>query len=175
MEENTMTIREATNLWVNRDMSAIPLSVVEKLAKCSDYNDLMEITPPAINDRVYVFDNGEYGEITNYTTDDDGNGIYTIILDNDEEITTTDTNDFEVQRDEYFPMWGTMWSFDDNCDVRWLEDNMQIMANCGFRIYESEDYGYIFGIDGAGYDFYEAHWIPLYKAIGLKWHDNEEE
>ncbi len=61
-----MTIREATNLWVNRDMSAIPLSVAEKLAKCSDYNDLMEITPPAINDRVYVFDNGEYGEITNY-------------------------------------------------------------------------------------------------------------
>ena len=52
---------------------------------------------------------------------------------------------------------------------------MQIMANCGFRIYESEDYGYIFGIDGAGYDFYEAHWIPLYKAIGLKWHDNEED
>ena len=124
-----------------------------------------------------IAENGNmfYGEITNYTTDDDGNGIYTIRLDNDEEITTTDTNDFEVQRDEYFPMWGTMWSFDDNCDVRWLEDNMQIMANCGFRIYESEDYGYIFGIDGAGYDFYEAHWIPLYKAIGLKWHDNEEE
>ena len=47
------------------------------------------------------------------------------------------------------------------------------MADCGFRIYEQEDYGYIFGIDGAGYDFYEAHWIPLYKARGLKWHLTE--
>lgn len=45
------------------------------------------------------------------------------------------------------------------------------MADCGFRIYESDDFGgYIFGIDGAGYDFYDAHWIPLYKARGLRWH-----
>ena len=69
-------------------------------------------------------------------------------------------------------MWGTMWSFTDSSDNSWLEDkkNLQTMADCGFRIYEQEDYGYIFGIDGAGYDFYEAHWIPLYKARGLEWH-----
>ena len=36
--------------------------------------------------------------------------------------------------------------------------------------------GYFFGIDGAGYSFYEEHWIPLYKARGLQWHkENEEE
>lgn len=29
------------------------------------------------------------------------------------------------------------------------------------------------GIDGAGYDFYEAHWIPLYEARGLHWHEGE--
>lgn len=68
-----------------------------------------------------------------------------------------------------------MWAFDNSCDIDWLENNMQVMANCGFRIYESKDYGYVFGIDGAGYDFYESHWIPLYKARGFKWHDNEEE
>ena len=169
-----MNIREAANLWVNRDMIAVPYSVVEKLAKYSDYNDIVEVTPPAINDRVYVFDNGEYGEITDYTTDDDGNDIYTIRLDNDDEITTTDINGFEVQHDDFLPMWGTMWAFDSNFDTEWLEENLQLMANCGFRIYESEDYGYIFGIDGAGYDFYEAHWIPLYKARGLMWHDKEK-
>ena len=48
------------------------------------------------------------------------------------------------------------------------------MSECGFRIYYSEKYGYFFGIDGAGYDFYEAHWIPLYKARGLKWHENDD-
>ena len=70
-------------------------------------------------------------------------------------------------------MWGTMWSFGDNVDDWWLEKNggLQAMSNCGFRIYESEEFGYFFGIDGAGYDFYESHWEPLYKARGLQWHD----
>ena len=26
-------------------------------------------------------------------------------------------------------------------------------------------------MDGCGYDFYLEHWVPLYKARGLKWHD----
>ena len=49
------------------------------------------------------------------------------------------------------------------------------MSNLGFRIYYNEDWGYFFGIDGAGYDFYTEHWIPLYKARGLHWHKEEEE
>lgn len=39
----------------------------------------------------------------------------------------------------------------------------------------SEDYGYLIGIDGAGYDFYKAHWLPLYKARGLHWHKEDKE
>ena len=74
------------------------------------------------------------------------------------------------------PMWGTMWSFGDSADDYWLEeeDGLELMAECGFRIYEQEDFGYLFGIDGAGYSFMEAHWIPLYKARGLHWHREEE-
>jgi hypothetical protein len=30
------------------------------------------------------------------------------------------------------------------------------------------------GINGAGYDFYEAHWMPLYLALGYSWHKSEE-
>jgi len=78
----------------------------------------------------------------------------------------------DVERDSFLPMWSTMWSFDDIFDNSWIEDakNLLAMAKCGFRVYEQEDYGYIFGIDGGGYDFYYTHWIPLYKARGLKWH-----
>ena len=74
-------------------------------------------------------------------------------------------------------MWGTMWSFGDGCDDWWLEEKngIELMSQCGFRIYESEEFGYFFGIDGAGYDFYESHWIPLYKARGLQWHETETE
>ena len=75
-------------------------------------------------------------------------------------------------------MWETMWSFGDSADNYWLEElgGLEIMADCGFRIYKSEEFGYFFGIDGAGYSFYEKHWIPLYKARGFQWHkENEEE
>ena len=81
------------------------------------------------------------------------------------------------RRDEdadYLPTWGTMWSFGDSEDDYWLEeDGLELMAECGFRIYEQEDFGYLFGLDGGGYSFMDEHWIPLYKARGLQWHREE--
>ena len=82
-------------------------------------------------------------------------------------------------RDEdarYLPTWSTMWSFGNSADDSWLEEEggLELMAECGFRIYEQEDFGYLFGIDGAGYSFLHEHWIPLYKARGLRWHREEE-
>jgi len=92
----------------------------------------------------------------------------------DEIVEVTPPRKDNDEYDSFLPMWGTMWSFGDSADRWWIEqeENLQKMADCGFRIYEQEDYGYIFGIDGMGYDFYEAHWIPLYKACGLQWHRN---
>ena len=82
----------------------------------------------------------------------------------------------EVKYDDGLPMWGTMWSFGDSCDEHWLDDmygydGIVAMSQCGFRIFKSYEFGYFFGIDGAGYNFYESHWLPLYKARGLEWHD----
>ena len=93
-----------------------------------------------------------------------------------EEVTESDEEEYEYYND-VFPAWGWMWSFDDSADDYWLEelDGIRIMSDLGFRVYKSEEFGYFFGIDGAGYNFYEAHWIPLYKARGLQWHDVEEE
>ena len=71
-----------------------------------------------------------------------------------------------------YPMWSTMWQFNDCCDEQWLEDHVHDMAKLGFSIYLT-DYGYFFGIDGAGYNFYDAHWIPLYKLRGLHWHKED--
>lgn len=91
------------------------------------------------------------------------------------EITPMDEDE---EFDTPFPMWGTMWAFDDSADQEWangeyLGPHLKEMADCGFRIYESEDWGLVFGIDGAGYDFYESHWILLYKERGLQWHKEE--
>lgn len=68
------------------------------------------------------------------------------------------------------PMWGTMWTFGSYIDDEWARNNADILAECGFYVYDSDDLGVFIGIDGAGYDFYEAHWVPLYEARGLQWH-----
>lgn len=179
MKRKGMTINDAAHEWV-REFNAFPYGMIEKLYN-DDPCDWSEITPPAKYDRVYVFSEDKYGTIVCYNGDDE---TYTIELDrgrnsNDDEerIIECDEEDFEVERDSVLPMWGTMWQFDDSCDDYWLEhmDGLRAMADCGFRIYESYEFGYFFGIDGAGYDFYESHWIPLYKARGLKWHDEETE
>ena len=164
------TIKEAAQAWV-REFNAIPSGVVEKLMQYSDYCDFNEITPIAEGDNVYIYCgeySGERGTIEAY---DGETRMYVVNLDNGEQE-QFDESEFEVERDGGLPMWGTMWTFRDSCDEYWIEekDGLSALATCGFRVYESEDWGYVFGIDGAGYDFYEEHWIPLYKSRGLKWH-----
>lgn len=158
--------------WVG-EFNAIPQSVVEKLWNIDEYC-LEEITPPSEGDRVYVVA-GEYGGeqgviLEAYT--EEYIELYLVELDTQEKVELP-REDLEVEHYDFLPMWGTMWTFGNSLDNYWIEqeENLQKMANCGFRIYEQEDFGYIFGIDGAGYDFFESHWAPLYLARGLKWHE----
>jgi hypothetical protein len=126
-----------------------------------------------IGNRVYVYKNSEYGEIIKYSAKTE---LYTVELDNGKKVKVT-TDDMEKDDYSVLPMWGTLWSFGDSADDYWLSDldGIRLMSECGFRIYEHEEWGYFFGIDGCGYDFYEAHWVPLYKARGLHWHDEKAE
>lgn len=172
MKSAGMTIKEATESWVH-EMNAVPQGMIEKLM-----DDFYEVTFPSCGDRVYVFGTdcedsyGEVRSIKDTENDDDDDVMYEIQLDKGERV-TVGKDAFEVQYDSWLPMWGTMWSFGDSADDYWLDemDGVRLMSQCGFRIYESDEFGYFFGIDGAGYDFYESHWLPLYKARGLHWHD----
>lgn len=164
------TIKEAAQAWV-REFNAYPIGVISKLC---EYEEVEEVTPPTDYDRVSIW-GGEHegtdGEIVKRNGDK-----YVVLLDNGEKI-EVDERDIYVERDDTLPMWGWMWAFGDSIDEEWLDrdDNLRVMADCGFRIYKQEDIGYLFGIDGAGYDFYSEHWIPLYKARGLHWHEEKEE
>ena len=90
------------------------------------------------------------------------------------ELTEIEEIGDKIEHDSWLPIWGWMWMMDDKLDEYWIRDNLESVSKLGFRIFEDQDNGYLFiGIDGAGYDFYEEHWIPLYKARGLKWHDYE--
>lgn len=171
MVREIKTVRDAAQEWV-REMNAYPYGMIAKLM-ASDPDDWHEVTKPSVGDRVCTYKNCE-GEITGIN-EQDGENVYTVELDNGD-LAAYSEDDFELLFDDILPMWGTLWSFGDPCDGWWLEDDngIELMSRCGFRVYQSDDFGYFFGIDGAGYDFYESHWIPLYKARGLKWHDVEE-
>lgn len=173
------TIREACREWVSQ-FNAIPQSAVVKLAEFSDFCDMTEITPPAIGGQARVVTGDHARElVTIIRRDSDDAELLTVRNEDGEEYEIAE-DELGVERDSGFPMWGTMWAFGDNIDNSWLDsefvgDGLRLMADCGFRIYESEDWQYVFGIDGCGYDFYEEHWIPLYKARGLHWHKDEKE
>jgi len=147
----TLTVKEATEKWVG-EFNRIPLSLIEKA-----YPNMEDI---------HILSTEK--ECSNC-----GNNVYEL---NDEKEKVCDSCD-EVHEfyDVYgFPMWGTVWTFGDGLDDDWIRKNLDVVADCGIWVYESEELGIFFGIDGAGYDFYENHWIPLYEARGLKWHTEKE-
>lgn len=146
MLRKIITKSDAAHEWV-REFNAIDRGIIEKLMLI-DIDDWQEVTMPCVGDRVYCFDSATYGEIVDIDNND-----YTINLDDGTEITLS-VSDFEVERCD-LPMWGTMWSFGDSLDDEWLSNygGIKLMSECGFSIFHSEDFGYFFGIDGAGYDF----------------------
>lgn len=173
-----MTVREAAEEWV-REMDAIQQGIIEKLMEHYP-DDWSEVTDPSYGRQVYVIDlpdsyegNLHYGVVAGY---DDESELYCIEMDDGFKV-SLEKDDFEVEYDSDLPMWGTMWSFRDSADNYWLEElsGIGIMSRCGFRVYKSQEFGYFFGIDGAGYSFYEEHWCPLYRARGLQWHDPKVE
>lgn len=173
-----VTIEDAAREWVER-MNAIPRGMVEELLR-GNPDKMHEITPPFVGKRVYVSRsidiNGAridgYGEVKKVLPGPPAK--YVVSLD-DGTIALVRDGCIEQDVDEFLPMWGTMWMMDSSVDDDWIGEHLQDMASCGFRIYEHDDYGYIFGIDGCGYSFYAEHWIPLYIKRGLHWHDSETE
>lgn len=144
-----MNKKDAVTKWVD-SFNAIPLPLIEK-AYISDIDSVTELTP------------------LDYRCDECYNE-FTEPIDNKCPHCNSEYF-YEREFDSFFPMWGTMWTFSEKIDDWWLENHLQEMANCGFRIYESDEIGYFFGIDGAGYSFLDEHFTPLYDVRGLKWHD----
>lgn len=70
--------------------------------------------------------------------------------------------------------WGTLFHPRDMVDEKRIRKDAQGCAEAaGVLIYDSDETGLLLAIDGAGYDFYEAHWVPLYEWLGYHWHEEE--
>ena len=84
-------------------------------------------------------------------------------------------NKCDIEFSSWFSMSKSLWTLPNSFDEEWVKSHIKEVAKCGFRIFEDEATCDIYlGIDGYGYDFYEKHWIPLYKARGLHWHDTDK-
>lgn len=159
-----MNLQEAIRKFVS-ELNRIPTTMVSELYKNRPEN-LIELTPPKEDDTVYHHRFGEgrvilvdYGQ-QNAVVDFYTYGENVVALE-----------ELEVERDDFLPVWGYMWMFDDLIDEEWARKNPHLISQCGFRIYKDQDNDWLFiGINGAGYDFFEEHWKPLYLARGLKWH-----
>ena len=171
------TLRDAARQWVD-EFNAVPTEMIETLMK-DHTEDWEEVTYPSCGSRVFAW-KGEYRGGEGYIDeicDSEENETYHIVFD-DREIgdAVFSREEFDLIYYDTLPMWGWMWSFGDSADNYWLEekDGIRLMSRCGFRIYEHKDWGYYFGIDGMGYSFMPEHWIPLYRARGLQWHDVDD-
>ena len=166
---HTITIKQATERMIDSDLNAIPCVLIEKAYFENDNFESFRNVTPLYDGQQVTYDNEEY---TIFKTEEYEENV--ILTKDGVQMVDVDKWDIdEIENRPFLPMWSTMWQAS-NFLSYWIEENMETVASLGFQIYECDDLdGYILGIDGGGYDFYEMHWIPLYNAQGLKWHTQE--
>ena len=84
-----------------------------------------------------------------------------------------DEIDEHFMESEHYPMWNTLFEIRDTAGSRFFENHVDELYEIGLGVIEDTDYfNSTLFISGAGYDFYEAHWIPLFTQV-FKWIDTE--
>lgn len=75
------------------------------------------------------------------------------------------------------PMWSYWFQPKDSVDLWKLQEMQSEIAGLGFVLIIDNDDQSVWGlgIDGAGFDFYEHYWIPLYDLFEFKWHAHHGE
>ncbi len=82
----------------------------------------------------------------------------------------TQVSEEEQESRGFLPMYGRMWlveSSDEYLQNKILK-NLKKLSDLGIRIYRREnDQGdeIWLGVEGAGFDFYEAIWIPMFNIL----------
>jgi len=100
--------------------------------------------------------------------------------DNGYDVKNMDENEIESAKEEIDSqnreiMWNTLWEAKDADIAEEIQNNAErIERLAGFTVVDLSDWlennaystGVFLGVNGAGYDFYEAHWVPLCRLLG---------
>lgn len=166
--------REAVYNWV-KGFNSVKQSLITKAYPYLEADGFNEITPTMFGTGDSVnYCGSEYllGEDTYLSVlENKGDTLVLELTDEGDvetygesiEVDITDCENADYNREDGLPMWGYLWTLDSTTES-WVRDNLYKMADMGFRIYEDEEAEIFIGIDGCGYDFYEAHWTPFYEA-----------
>lgn len=158
------TEREQAEYYFNREFSSIPLDLLEQGQRGSLFKDI-QIPSTKILVQEFFDDRGNEKELKKEYRQE--KGIKVKDFDEEDFIDWIKENDeFDSWRCDknWYPMWGTVFG----CDEFWVDSeysNVDKLYELGIGVI-SNDYGDYLFIAGAGYDFYEEHWIPLFKMIG---------
>lgn len=166
MKYKAVTPEVSTLDWARMNFNEVPSSAVE---------DMMG---PHESPLAYVHDLEETSLALNLSPSE----ILVGILSLDEELVahaerkgtlgelllTVPEEDRWVERD--FPSWAYLW-YPDSWDGPNQLKEAKILSEAGFVVYRSpkiaEHFGLLYGIEGAGYDFFSRHWVPLRARVSL--------
>ena len=170
-EDERYRIKKAANQWIDQ-FNFIPGTLIQTLAHAlcgyNEYDDPQVLqllaspgrSCPECSENLIEQENQYYCEEC-------------------ERFYSPDDENLQLSYPEYaYPTgWGTLFNPKTGSwnDEEWIKEHArEISAKCNVFIFENDDLGVLIGIDGGGYDFYEAHWIPLYLLRGFTWHEKEE-
>lgn len=168
-----LTLRAATQEWIAQ-FDHVPASIIEKMAEADEYmrcydSDTLRLVAGPRTECNWCNATYEGRQTLKqlHEAQEQGQGEPCPFCDGN-------LGDSWVYGDPVnaFPCgWSTLFAPRDACDKEWTLEHADEVGNLGLFVFESEDFGYLLGIDGAGFDFYEALWVPLYQARGLQWHE----
>lgn len=154
-----MKTRETVALWVRMSLNEFPRKMIRR-AMHSDEDSWEEITTPILGNTVHTYTKHSVATIIECN----GKGNYTVeYADGSREIISRD--EFIVEHKQELPTWPIIWNFKDSIYDDWISNGgVDILSECGFRVFHSDDFGFFFGVDDTNCDFLTRYWLPLYGA-----------
>ena len=173
------TAQEQAQYYFNREFNAVDL---DTLQRAQPHGEPLYVVKPSISIIIDEWFNNGYAN--------EGELLKEYALENDVDLNEIDLDDFYTHIEQnnsdfenylygdfentHYPMWGTLW----NCPSFYIDSNymdVDKLYKLGIGVVEQEGEYYLF-IAGAGYDFYSAHWIPLFEELGwIEYEQTEEE
>lgn len=150
--------QDLAKYYLDRDFSCISFDILKELQELTEYKDTINIIQPSEKYYFKEFCQDNDCKIKFEDLDKKKN----------EEIKEEWERWLEEGQDENYPCWNNVWKIKGGeWAIKTLEERIDELADIGIGLLEFRDSYYLF-IAGAGYNFFEAHWVPLFSKF-FKW------